>query len=380
MSQNPQNLGLKHKVIYRERRFHAAFPSIVRFSDGNLVLAFRRARDGGWLIPEEKRRELDPLARMDHLDSRSHIVLLELDTEGENQIAAPEMLPVDPEAGDQDPSLLVLPDDCLFVTSFSWYPLPADAVPHVPGRPAQDDDTPGCRYISWGSHCSLRSRKNGKWLRHHAYIEPEGLEGKAVDPDGSKLVWGGVRGRPLGRQNEILLALYGGEERRSVLLASADQGANWSFRGLIARDPTGKVAYQEPALCEDGRGGLVCFMRTAGADGRLATSRSQDGACWSKPVLHNLIGHPFHPLPLSDGRLLLTYGYRRQPYGVRARLLNTPSDDPDGFPEIILRDDGLCSDLGYPWGVQLVDGRVLVVYYLTDQQGLRHIAGTWLIL
>ena len=126
----------QHKIFYRHRRFHAAFPSIVRFNDGNLLLAFRRARDGGWLIPEEKRQELDPLARMDHLDCRSHIMLVELDASGESQVAASEMLPIDPEAGDQDPSLLVLPDDSLFVASFAWYPLPGDAAPHVPGRPA----------------------------------------------------------------------------------------------------------------------------------------------------------------------------------------------------------------------------------------------------
>ena len=128
------------------------------------------------------------------------------------------------------------------------------------------------------------------------------------------MVWGSVRGRPLWRQNEILLSLYGGVERRSVLLASTDLGESWSFRGLIAQDPSRKVIYQEPALCEDGQGGLVCFMRTTGADGRLATSRSKDGVYWSQPTFHDLIGHPFHPLLLSDGRLLLTYGYRHEPY------------------------------------------------------------------
>jgi hypothetical protein len=121
-------------------------------------------------------------------------------------------------------------------------------------------------------------------------------------------------------------------------------------------------------------------MRTAGAGGRLARARSTDGRDWSPAQLHQLIGHPFHPLPLADGRLLLSYGYRAEPFGIRLRLLDRPGDNPDDYPEIIVRDDGLCADLGYPWAVQLADGRVLLCYYLTDAEGIRHIAGTWLEL
>ena len=46
---------LAQDTLYAETRFHAAFPSIARFSDDHLVLAFRRARAGMWLVPEAKR-------------------------------------------------------------------------------------------------------------------------------------------------------------------------------------------------------------------------------------------------------------------------------------------------------------------------------------
>ena len=81
---------------------------------------------------------------------------------------------------------------------------------------------------------------------------------------------------------------------------------------------------------------------------------------------------------LDDGRVLLSYGYRHEPYGVRLRLLESAAADPDGADEVIVRDDGLCPDIGYPWGVQLRDGRVLLVYYWTDRQGMRGIEATWL--
>ncbi len=367
---------LDQAILYRAERFHAAFPSIVRFSDDSLLLAFRRARDGLWLIPQEKREGLDPFHRMDHIDSRSHLCLVSLSADGRQPMGELELLPMDPEAGDQDASLLVLPDDELFVASFSWYPLPADAAAHVAGRVPPGESYPGCRFLFWGSHASLRGREPGGWRYHHRYLLPDGGYGGQLI-EGKQMV-GASRGRALFYQNEILMPVYGGPHEGSAIFASSDRGSNWCFHSLIAKDPEAHINYQEPALCEDGQGGIRCFMRTAGADGRLASAHSPDGVHWENPKLHQLVGHPFHPLPLADGRLLLTYGYREPPYGIRARLLDSPLDDPDDSPEIVLRDDGLCADLGYPWSVALADGRVLTVYYLTDEAGIRHIAGSWL--
>lgn len=371
---------LGHCTLYRDPRFHSAFPSVIRFDDGRLLLAFRRARDALWLVPPERRGEIDPFGRMDHIDSRSHILLMELGPDGVPLDAEPDMLPIDPEAGDQDPSLLLLPGDRVFLASFSWYPLPAGHAGLLKGRSASGDSGPGPRYLFWGSHTALRGRSAASWLRHHDYLTPGGGFGRALSPCGSKNVVSPVRGQPLLSGQEVLLAVYGNARQGCALFASADQGRQWHFRGLIARDPEARIAYQEPALCPDGQGGMVCFMRTAGAGGRLATSRSKDGEAWSAPRLHQLRGEPFHPLLLGDGRVLLSYGYRVEPYGIRARLLGSPLDDPDEAQEVIVRDDGGCADLGYPWAVQLADGRVLLTYYWTDAEGVRLIAGTRLAL
>lgn len=369
---------LGHKILYREKRFHAAFPSIVRFNDDKLLLAFRRARDGLWLIPEEKRKGLDVFNRMDHIDSRSHIVLMELDACGEKQNDELDMLPMDPEAADQYGALLALADDRIFMSSFSWYPLPSDSVAHLVGQIPPSEQHIGCRYLYWGSHSSLRERANGKWVSHHRYIFPDDGSGECLPSDDLKPDAAPVGGNACWMGGKILLALYGGVTEGCTLLESADSGETWHYRGVIACDASAQITFQEPALCEDGRGGLVCFMRTAG--GRLATCRSEDGVNWSEPKLHDLIGHPFHPLRLSDGRVLLSYGYRTEPYGIRARLLNDALAEPDEAEEIIVRDDGLCPDLGYPWAVELQDGRVLLTYYWTDEEGIRHIVGSRLEL
>ena len=69
-----------------------------------------------------------------------------------------------------------------------------------------------------------------------------------------------------------------------------------------------------------------------------------------------------HSDSLTTG-YLLTYGYRHEPYGIRARILNPECTDYQTSKEIILRDDGGNSDIGYTWPVMLDKKRVLVVYY-----------------
>jgi hypothetical protein len=368
---------LDQRVLYRDQRFHAAFPSILRLEDGHLLLAFRRARDAFWLVPEAKRAKLNPLNHYDHIDSRSHVWLQYLDNQG-HPLDRQMQLPMDPEAGDQDASLLLLPGNRVFLASFAWYPLPAGVTAHLPGCRPPGDEGMGCRFLFWGSHASLLDSESNQWLHHHSYLQPDAGYGSVLMDSPYKGIVGASRGQALLRDGQIWLPVYGGPTEGAALFGSQDEGRSWQFRSIIACDPEARISYQEPALCLDKQGKLHAFMRTAGADGRLATSSSSDGLNWTVPKLHQLVGHPFHPLKLADGRVLLSYGYREPPFGIRARLLDDASSDPDGFPEIVLREDGLSPDLGYPWAAQLADGRVLVVYYLTDQQGIRQIAANWL--
>ena len=133
----------------------------------------------------------------------------------------------------------------------------------------------------------------------------------------------------------------------------------------------------EPALYRTPSGKIICLIRTANLDDHLVTAESTDnGRTWSPWRKREVIGHPYTPVPLPDGRVLLIYGYRHEPYGIRARLLEPECGDIDTAPEFVIRDDGLGTDLGYPWGTVLSDGRVLAVYYIYGQDGIRHIAGS----
>lgn len=192
----------------------------------------------------------------------------------------------------------------------------------------------------------------------------------------------------------------GGSTTSVHLMVSADEGNSWEYRCPIAVDD--KVGFNETYLYETAKGDLVAFLRTADGTGKVpgAVARSRDRGKSFEPFQNT----GFHGLPhcaarLKDGRVLLAYGYRKEPYGIRARVLDPECTDTGSAPEIILRDDGASPDLGYPWIMVFPNGRVLVVYYfnrkedipgtwpalavsdtegVTAQGGIRFIAGTWL--
>ena len=71
---------------------------------------------------------------------------------------------------------------------------------------------------------------------------------------------------------------------------------------------------------------------------------------------------------LADDRLLMTYGHRRKPLGIQARV-SSDNGETWGAPMIVLG-DAANGDLGYPSTVQFDDGSLLTVWYewMPDQK------------
>lgn len=92
---------------------------------------------------------------------------------------------------------------------------------------------------------------------------------------------------------------------------------------------------------------------------------ADDGATWqhvATPVA-DTGGHGNPPalVRATDGTLVLHYGFRDRPQGLRAV---TSTDDGATWSEpIVLTDDTATHDMGYPRAVTLDDGSVLVIYY-----------------
>ena len=82
-------------------------------------------------------------------------------------------------------------------------------------------------------------------------------------------------------------------------------------------------------------------------------------------------------LTLPSGNVLIVYGYRREPYGIRARVLDPECRAPGDAQEHVIRRDGGVLDLGYPHAALMRDGRVVIVYYFNGAGGgQRFVAGT----
>ena len=93
----------------------------------------------------------------------------------------------------------------------------------------------------------------------------------------------------------------------------------------------------------------------------LQCHSSDGGKTWSKPRSIGVWGLPSHLLRLRDDRLLMSYGYRRKPFGNLARL---SEDGGETWSKpLVISDDGTNGDLGYPSTVQLGDGALLSVWY-----------------
>jgi hypothetical protein len=182
-------------------------------------------------------------------------------------------------------------------------------------------------------------------------------------------------------------------------MISADKGRTWEYAGPIASDE--KFSINETSLYQTPKGYLIAFMRTEGFGDRTIVARSSQASSKNRAadspsppsgeragvrgrdvsfdhwIDAGFKGHPHHAIALPDKRVLLVYGYRHAPFGVRARVLDPECTQFDS-EEIILRDDGGNGDLGYPWATMISKNRALVVYYFNKADGTRHIAGTFL--
>jgi sialidase-1 len=111
-------------------------------------------------------------------------------------------------------------------------------------------------------------------------------------------------------------------------------------------------------------GRLVVQLRnhnTANAGETLQSESSDGGKTWTIPHPIGVWGLPSHLLRLRDGRLLMSYGHRRKPFGNQARL---SEDGGHTWSEpMIISGDGASGDLGYPSTVQLADGLLLSAWY-----------------
>lgn len=154
-------------------------------------------------------------------------------------------------------------------------------------------------------------------------------------------------------------------ERKVGVCVSEDDGVTWKWLADVPTRPgdTHKQ-YHELHVVETLEGRLVAQIRNHNKQNRyetLQTESDDGGRTWSTPHPIGVWGFPSHLLRLRDGRLLMSYGHRRPPLGVQARV--SEDGGRSWSAPVVVYGDGTSSDLGYPSTVELDDGTLLTVWY-----------------
>jgi sialidase-1 len=164
--------------------------------------------------------------------------------------------------------------------------------------------------------------------------------------------------------------LYPGKElwtgdRRVGVARSSDDGRSWQWLARIpVRAGDSEAEYHELHGVQAAGGRVIVHIRNHNPSNRgetLQTESTDGGMTWSTPHAIGVWGLPSFLMRLRDDRLLMTYGYRRKPFGNRARI--SADEGRTWSSEMVVSSDGVSGDLGYPSTVELKDGSLLSVWY-----------------
>lgn len=183
----------------------------------------------------------------------------------------------------------------------------------------------------------------------------------------------------------LTAAKENGREGQPLCIRTADGGKTWNLVGWIGPQPPveGYGYAIMPSTVRLDSGAYLSMIRRGGQfDGErrwwieafLSPDKGKSWYMLDKPYI-DTAGNPASMIKLKDDRLALTYGWRHDPYGIRAMI--SDDDGQTWGPELVLRHDGASWDLGYPRTVQRNDGKCVTVYYYHHpDQPERYIAAT----
>lgn len=137
----------------------------------------------------------------------------------------------------------------------------------------------------------------------------------------------------------------------------------------------------EPHAIELDDGKILCHFRVDGIDGGIPdesgkrtvfsvyqTVSEDGGKTWSTPerLLGREGGSPAFLFRHSSGVLISLYGYRVEPYKIRAMFSKDGGKTWDTDNDIYI--NGVDRDMGYPSTVELNDGSLLTVFYAHETE------------
>lgn len=339
---------LETKVISQQPEYYHGWSTVARRADGELWLTWSGGRDA----------HVCPFGQVAGMTSRD---------DGKTW-TYPRVL-LDSATDDRDSGVLETAKGSLIVSTFTSLAYEPFLKSHLAGK--KSNFIAEARLAAWqAAHARLndeeRKAELGEWIIRST--------------DGGK-TWSNriptIVNSPHGPiQLKDGRLLYAGkqlwtQDKKVGVCESKDDGLTWQW---LAEIPTrtgddAKDSYHELHAIEAADGTLIAQIRnhSAANKGETLQTESRDGGkTWSEPHSIGVWGLPSHLLKLRDGRLVMTYGHRRPPFGNQARL---STDNGNTWGEaIILSGDGKGGDLGYPSTVELADGTLLTVWYESMKQ------------
>jgi sialidase-1 len=347
---------MEHRVIYKKEGVYACFPSLMKLADGRLVATYSTRTHAS------------------HVDATGGSMTVVSEDGGQTWTTTDQDYH-NPEWASSDGTLAN-------ARAYAWRYAPAAERERIEQRGIEVRPTPGGDIAyAFGVTAEISTDGGASWHQ------------RPVDFPHRPLTMGFHENATYLRLNDatVMRLVYSrtrvGRRYYEVwALRSDDNGESW--RGVpVAADADEETGYGESAILRCGNGDLLVAMRTENTGGTsdlMSMTRSADGGLtWSQPQPTNMAGHPPDLLMLANGHILCTFGYRKDPMGIRAMI---STDDGYSFPDetlVMLRDDGPKAaeggrggDLGYPVSVQLSDDTLFTIYYMTCADGVTHIAGT----
>lgn len=350
------------KVISHQSNLYHGWPTVVRCRNGRLLLVYSGGREA-------------------HVCPFGRVELICSDDDGETW-SWPTVL-MDSGIDDRDAGVVETAKGTILVTTFTSL-----AYESILGRAQQAQP---------GKNDAWIPEKLQRWQAAHRRLSAKERQ-KALgvwmvrSSDGG-VTWSGRYDCQLNSPHgPVQLSdgrlLYAGKDlwregNRTGVCESTDDGITWRW---LAEIPTRKTDssenYHELHVVEATDGRLILHIRNhnkANARETLQCESSDGGRSWSVPHAIGVWGLPSHLLRLNDGRILMTYGYRRPPFGNQARL--SSNQGRTWSEPMTISADGASGDLGYPSTVQLADDSLVTVWYEKMQGTSRVILrqGRWTI-
>lgn len=332
------------RVISWKPPLYHGWPTLARRKNGELLLAFSGGRES----------HICPFGRLELMRSKDQGRTWQWP-----QVIAD--CPID----DRDAGVLETPKGAILLTNFT-------SLAYVKGFEAAEK-------IPAGQAGAWEPVKMAEWTAAHYRLSSEQRQREVGtwmwrSPDGG-VTWSARYAVPCNsphgpialKDGRLLYAGIGlwSEDRVVGTWQSDDDGLTWKLVGKFPTRPNDQSKdYHELHAVETNSGKLIAHIRNHNKENERETLQSEStdgGKTWSVPHPIGVWGLPSHLLRLRDGRLLMTYGYRKKPFGNQARI---SADEGATWSEpMTLSDDAIKSDLGYPSTVECDDGFLVTVWY-----------------